>query len=111
MDPSIAAALVAFPRRRCITCGKRFELIKPQECASCQSARYCSRDCQKENWPHHKPHCRILTAAKPILRSQEHEARRHFMSYMGDWQYPLIVWGMFACNPARRASDYLMGNL
>jgi len=30
------------------------------KCSACQYARYCSTDCQKQNWDFHKPRCPLL---------------------------------------------------
>jgi hypothetical protein len=35
-------------------------------CARCQSATYCSKECQRADWKNHKPHCHH--APKPIIR-------------------------------------------
>ncbi|KAJ7772735.1 hypothetical protein DFH07DRAFT_1057502 [Mycena maculata] len=32
--------------------------VKMHRCAKCQYRRYCSRDCQQQDWPEHKHHCR-----------------------------------------------------
>ncbi|KAF8178004.1 hypothetical protein BJ912DRAFT_1063345 [Pholiota molesta] len=32
-------------------------LEKPKECASCKARSYCSRDCQRADWPAHRPYC------------------------------------------------------
>ncbi|KAF2159592.1 hypothetical protein M409DRAFT_29912 [Zasmidium cellare ATCC 36951] len=43
-----------------------------QECAGCHSIRYCSRECQKVNWPQHKHLCKTFadfaTPPGPNLR-------------------------------------------
>jgi hypothetical protein len=32
-------------------------------CAGCRAARYCSRECQKQQWKEHRPVCKALAAA------------------------------------------------
>jgi len=39
---------------RCYNCKKEGNLHR---CSSCYSVRYCSRECQKQNWKIHKPAC------------------------------------------------------
>jgi len=42
----------------CWNCTKRDETLKGfKKCSRCKEARYCSRECQKENWPEHKKSC------------------------------------------------------
>jgi len=36
-------------------------------CAGCRKARYCSRDCQRQHWEHHKPVCQGLAGAEALL--------------------------------------------
>ena len=46
-------------RPLCANCGKPEEnpTQKHQLCAGCERVFYCSRACQREAWPRHKPHC------------------------------------------------------
>ncbi|KAJ6470402.1 hypothetical protein C8R45DRAFT_1078463 [Mycena sanguinolenta] len=45
----------------CSGCGKSEEVLggdRPLcKCSKCHSARYCSKDCQKRDWPEHKKTC------------------------------------------------------
>jgi MYND finger len=37
------------------------ELPAPlKRCTGCQSLSYCSKECQKKHWSHHKPFCRLV---------------------------------------------------
>ena len=38
--------------------GKECEKEAPLKCSQCGRAFYCSRECQKKNWPEHKVHCK-----------------------------------------------------
>lgn len=40
---------------KCTNCGQSSEHMK--KCAGCGKTRYCSRNCQKQHWKQHKPHC------------------------------------------------------
>ncbi|KAI0370797.1 hypothetical protein BV20DRAFT_994690 [Pilatotrama ljubarskyi] len=44
----------------CAICGKRSGL----RCGQCQSASYCSPECQRVDWPSHKPVCRSLKGGR-----------------------------------------------
>jgi len=41
----------------------RGESVKLSSCASCRVARYCSRECQAADWPHHQTACASLGSA------------------------------------------------
>ncbi len=41
----------------------RGESVKLSSCASCHVARYCSRECQAADWPHHQTVCARLRSA------------------------------------------------
>lgn len=40
---------------RCWYCKRT--LLKPLQCAQCQSIAYCSKECQRDHWPTHKTQC------------------------------------------------------
>ena len=42
----------------CDTCLKSHE--KVLQCAKCQTAKYCTVDCQKRDWKHHKRYCQKM---------------------------------------------------
>lgn len=46
-----------------------------QKCGDCAAVRYCSKKCQKKNWPLHREHCGIAAEAllywTPFLRNGE----------------------------------------
>ena len=45
----------------CSNCGKTGDDLKG--CNSCRCIRYCSANCQKKHWKHHKVDCRRIKAA------------------------------------------------
>ncbi len=53
---------------KCLKCGKmKKDLVPPSKlrtCASCESVKYCSTKCQREDWKEHKPKCKIIARAK-----------------------------------------------
>ncbi|KAI0634533.1 hypothetical protein C8Q77DRAFT_1073092 [Trametes polyzona] len=44
----------------CDVCGKS----APRRCGQCQSASYCSQECQRVDWPTHKKTCRSLKGGR-----------------------------------------------
>lgn len=52
----------------CTVCKKpQSELANPlKRCAKCHTKSYCSRDCQKADWPRHKRECTSAAASRPI---------------------------------------------
>lgn len=32
-------------------------------CAECKLMRYCSKECQRRDWPHHRPNCKVAAAS------------------------------------------------
>lgn len=46
-------SIIAIRERECFCCGNKAR----HKCGVCKHARYCSLDCQKEDWPTHKIWC------------------------------------------------------
>ncbi|KAJ7770689.1 hypothetical protein B0H16DRAFT_1685922 [Mycena metata] len=46
--------------KACRTCGAREPLVTLLRCNNCKYIYYCSRECQKSHWKHHKVECREL---------------------------------------------------
>ncbi|KAF8878364.1 hypothetical protein CPB84DRAFT_1688354, partial [Gymnopilus junonius] len=45
-------------RGNCMTCGKDAQ-SDLKVCSGCKVAKYCSKQCQKEDWKNHKKECTI----------------------------------------------------
>ncbi|KAJ7169363.1 hypothetical protein C8R43DRAFT_982900 [Mycena crocata] len=43
----------------CMTCGLTVNKKKLKTCQKCRRANYCSVECQRADWPIHKPSCKI----------------------------------------------------
>lgn len=54
-------------KRICAGCGNGC-LTKLQVCSGCGVTRFCSRECEKDNWPTHKGLCRQLAKRKEAQR-------------------------------------------
>jgi hypothetical protein len=67
--------------RSCISC-KAFASpdIQLQHCAACQSALYCSRDCQRKDWrKQHKKMCKLLNVGHGNMQVRDNlHTRRSF---------------------------------
>ncbi len=44
--------------KNCLACTKEQDLLS---CSRCKEAQYCSRECQKKDWPSHKKNCQQKT--------------------------------------------------
>ncbi|KAJ7141443.1 hypothetical protein C8R44DRAFT_867066 [Mycena epipterygia] len=51
------------------------EHIKLQRCGKCQYQRYCSKECQQQDWPKHKRYCRKEDAGEIMPVSDREFAR------------------------------------
>ena len=62
----------------CAYCGKRGDTQTIRRCTGCKAIRYCSRDCQKGHWSHHKAACKKTRRSEcdvnyALTRSREAE--------------------------------------
>ncbi|KAF8972355.1 hypothetical protein BDZ97DRAFT_1913561 [Flammula alnicola] len=57
----------------CTNCGKLGDNddVDLKKCAGCKLVHYCSQQCQKENWPRHKPNCSsdFGEGIQPLIKS------------------------------------------
>ncbi|KAJ6616291.1 hypothetical protein B0H10DRAFT_2038186 [Mycena sp. CBHHK59/15] len=91
---------------RCYLCNETGNIRK---CARCQVARYCSPECQKADWRHHKQTCmdhkaHLKTYAVPSLQDDV----KTFMKWNDSWRDALLTWGAFAADLANRPPGYLL---
>ncbi|KAK6991798.1 hypothetical protein R3P38DRAFT_3090981 [Favolaschia claudopus] len=63
------------------TCGNTLcDQIADRQCSECKKARYCSRECQKQNWPTHKIVCKSL---KEVDKTRCTGCKKKFGSEIG----------------------------
>jgi len=57
--------------QRCVRCSARASSLQSRKlplCAGCRTARYCSPECAKADWPAHRPLCTAMEQAKAEAR-------------------------------------------
>lgn len=65
-EEKIKSLETPFVGRECLNCWKTEQDIKLYGCARCRIAKYCSTECQKEDWPKHKQVCQIFKESQII---------------------------------------------
>lgn len=56
-----------FDLTRCFNCQ---EFVKCKFCSGCKLVPYCSKECQKEDWPNHKKDCKHIHPILGIIRKK-----------------------------------------
>ena len=46
-------------------------LVKTFNCGKCNMTSYCSRQCQKQDWPDHKPLCEVMCLAAQVEEDED----------------------------------------
>ncbi|KAF7338739.1 MYND-type domain-containing protein [Mycena sanguinolenta] len=54
--------------KACRTCDAREPLVTLLRCNNCKHVYYCSKDCQRSNWKHHKVECREIVAEQEKVK-------------------------------------------
>jgi hypothetical protein len=49
------------PPNKCVTCATVVSRNEAHLCGGCRSTTYCSRECQKADWSHHREKCAVST--------------------------------------------------
>ena len=56
-------------RKMCVgtstSCLKKGSLTSLRRCTGCKSSSYCSKDCQRTDWPSHKQLCKSIQSQNP----------------------------------------------
>ncbi|KDR76179.1 hypothetical protein GALMADRAFT_247397 [Galerina marginata CBS 339.88] len=69
------------------------------KCARCRSAYYCSADCQKKDWKHHKPACNIsVTLQQGERDTTEPPLRRHLRHWTARFDISLLCAAIVGMN-------------
>ena len=50
----------------CVSCLKRGNQTELRRFAGCKSFSYCSKDCQRSDWPSHKRLCKSIQSLEPL---------------------------------------------
>ena len=66
----LALVQCEYDPKRCGFCEKIFPLTELRRCTKCKTAKYCSKECQTEDWERrHKKHCKEIRRLQKIVSS------------------------------------------
>ncbi|KAJ7906882.1 hypothetical protein B0H13DRAFT_1880192 [Mycena leptocephala] len=105
-----AVTLPAAPRTCCFVC-KSSGNPRLLSCSKCRVTLYCGPECQRTDWPQHRPVCRDRRSA---VREQGHRRAATKLAllslWLDHWNRPLFCWAAFAANLAHQSPNYLKEN-
>jgi len=87
---------------RCFKCYAKHHLNNLGRCGKCRVAQYCSKSCQKRDWPDHKLHCedlkdyvvqenekiRLLSLERPLSFGQIKDRKREISRWVESTPFP-----------------------
>ena len=99
MEPRVVSETIVSPRSTSFQCSNCSKEEAEKRCSRCTAVRYCSKECQKEHWEHHKGYCNEI---KKLLRKVvvEREPLRRYEDWFGSDPYDLFednvghFWGL-----------------
>ncbi|KAJ7749230.1 hypothetical protein B0H14DRAFT_2983026 [Mycena olivaceomarginata] len=95
---------------RCYRCNQLGD-PKLRTCSRCRVARYCSPQCQSDDWKKHKPNCTDhKTTLKNHPDSSMEDTLKVFVKWLDLWRGALLAWGAFSADLGNRPADYLLNH-
>jgi hypothetical protein len=83
---AVAAATAAPRMSQCNGCCK--VVANPRKCSACKTVSYCSEECQRQHWRHHRAACREIRDA--LVRRQREEETEATNYFDGDWTQNIL---------------------
>ena len=68
--------------KRCNFCLKTEEVVKRiiKKCSNCKVIHYCSKECQRNDWPIHKKVCKTLKHQITIIKKNLNDSEEEFFN-------------------------------
>ena len=77
--------------RACYNCMKTERDVKLSSCSGCDSAAYCSRECQKAHWPKHKERCKYNSMVRQLMDCTMTPSQKNIQNLFEQWRSKPVV--------------------